>query len=272
MIEAIACYMAKVPDVIWSAVIASFLTFLGVLWANRGNAQRQRDLLEHEKEKYKYEQSIALKKEVFLEAAASFSRVLAIFPRLVDLTVSEKEYSQTIAEHGPAVSKTYLVAKEETVSKLLEFSNDVSETYLSLIGPRAKLLDFFNAIEIYKNMISKADGEKDRLLTIMKEINIQGRTDKAIFDYLQSSYDSENKIAASANESIEKCRDEMAPLHKEFIKECITQYARLSVSVAPMTIAVRKELDNDNDSQIFVDAISESMSRMKAAFGKLLGE
>ena len=163
MLEIINSIIAKVPDVIWSAVIASFLTFLGVLWTNKGSAERQRALLLHEKEKFKYGQSIALKKEVFLEVAASFSKVLSIFPRLVDLNVSDKELSEDVNDHGPIVAKSYLVAKEKTVEKLLEFSNELSETYLSLIKPRAILLDHKNAIGIYENMINKATQEKERI-------------------------------------------------------------------------------------------------------------
>lgn len=272
MLEAIICYVAKIPDVVWSAVIASFLTFLGVLWSNRGHAQRQRDILVHESEKFKYEQNIALKKEVFLEAAASFSRVLAIFPRLADLNISDKEISEVVSNHGPVVSKTYLVAKEETVSKVLEFSNDVSEAYLSLVKPRAILLDSKAAIEIYEGMINKAENEKERLVSIMKEFNLQGRTDQQTFDFLQSSYETQDKLVTDTSEAIEQQRAEMALLHKEFFKNCISEYARLSVSIAPMTIAVRQELDNDGDSQVFVDAINESMSRMESAFDNLLSE
>ena len=51
--------ISKVPNVVWSAVIASFLTFLGVLWTNRGSEKRQAALLEHEKQKYQSEQKLA---------------------------------------------------------------------------------------------------------------------------------------------------------------------------------------------------------------------
>lgn len=60
--ESIIELISKVPNVIWSAVIASCLTFLGVLWTNRGNEKRQAALLEHEKQKYQSEQKLALKK------------------------------------------------------------------------------------------------------------------------------------------------------------------------------------------------------------------
>ena len=63
--EILIGWISQVPNVIWSAIIASFLTFLGVLWTNKGNEKRQIALLEHEKEKFQAEQKIALKKRCF---------------------------------------------------------------------------------------------------------------------------------------------------------------------------------------------------------------
>lgn len=47
--ELLIIWIAKVPNVIWSAVIASCLTIFGVFLTNRGNERRQEAVLEYEK-------------------------------------------------------------------------------------------------------------------------------------------------------------------------------------------------------------------------------
>ncbi len=63
--EVLIYWISKVPNVIWSAIIASCLTFFGVYLTNKGNAKRQASVLLHEKEKFQFEQKLALKKKFF---------------------------------------------------------------------------------------------------------------------------------------------------------------------------------------------------------------
>ncbi|RXK80158.1 hypothetical protein EST62_12930 [Chlorobaculum sp. 24CR] len=44
-------------------------------------------------------------------------------------------------------------------------------------------------------------------------------------------------------------------LYKEFCENCISVHGKLLLQLPPMTIAIRRELDNDNDSKIFEEAL-----------------
>jgi len=181
--------ISKVPNVIWSAVIASFLTFLGVLWTNKGNEKRQTALLEHEKQKYQSEQKLALKKEVFLNVARSFADVLGIIPKLMNLDFTQKEIEIQMSDHSGIVAKSYLAAKEESVAVILNYSAETAEVFIKLMQERAVALDHKKAIEIYQATIDSAKKEKDRIISIMKELNLQGHNNQATFDYLNKSYE-----------------------------------------------------------------------------------
>ncbi len=170
--ELVICWISKVPNVVWSAVIASFLTFFGVLWTNKGNEKRQTALLVHEENKLKSEQRISLKKDVFLEVAGSFANVLGIIPKLMNLNVTDDDINEHMGDHSAIVAKTYLSANESTVAEILKYSAEVAEGYLSLIKPRAVLLDHKRAVEIYQETIDQANAEKNRIISIMKELNL----------------------------------------------------------------------------------------------------
>ena len=104
--ELLIIWIAKVPNVIWSAVIASCLTISGVFLTNRGNVRRQEAVLEYEKEKFKSAQKLALKKEVFLNVASSFADVLGVIPKLMNLDFSQKEIHREMESHGGIVAKS----------------------------------------------------------------------------------------------------------------------------------------------------------------------
>ncbi|CAC9651318.1 hypothetical protein, partial [uncultured Gammaproteobacteria bacterium] len=183
----IICWFSKVPNVIWSAIIASLLTILGVWLTNKGNEKRQIALLEHEKLKFQSEQKLALKKEVFLSVASSFADVLGVIPKLINLEFTQKEIETKIENHSGIVAKSYLAARETTVAEILKYSSETGETFISLIKDRAVVLDHKKAIEIYQTTIDTANEEKNRIVSIMKEYNLQGRNDPAAFDYLNAS-------------------------------------------------------------------------------------
>ncbi len=267
--ETLIVLISKIPNVIWSAVIASFLTFLGVFWTNKGNEKRQAALLEHEKQKYQSEQKLALKKEVFLNVAGSFADVLGIVPRLINLEFTQKDIEVQMKDHSGIVAKSYLAAKEESVAEILNYSAETAEVFIDLMKDRAIALDHKKAIEIYGSTIDKANNEKDRLISIMKELNLQGRNDPATFDYLNKSYETQEGIVQRSTASLKEQKGILEPLYLEFAKKCMSEHGRLLSLLPPMTIALRGELGNDQDSQVFIDALNSNIERMNSAFDSL---
>jgi len=267
--ETIVEVISKVPNVIWSAIIASCLTFLGVLWTNKGNEKRQAALLEHEKQKHQLEQKLALKKEVFLNVARSFADILGLFPKLTNLDFTQKDIETQMADHSGIVAKAYLVAKEDSVAAILNYSAETAEAFIKLMKERAIVLEHKNAIEIYRSTISTANYEKDRIISIMKELNLQGHNNQATFDYLNKSYEIEENIVRRNTASLEKQELILKPLHMGFAKKCISEHSRLLSLVLPMTIALRAELENDQNSQVFVDSLNDNIKRMTLAFDTL---
>ncbi|MEI8670634.1 chromosome partitioning protein ParA [Pseudoalteromonas sp. B131b] len=261
--------ISKVPNVIWSAVIASLLTFLGVLWTNKGNEKRQTALLEHEKQKYQSEQKLALKKEVFLNVARSFADVLGIIPKLMNLDFTQKEIEIQMSDHSGIVAKSYLAAKEESVAVILNYSAETAEVFIKLMHERAIALDHKKAIEIYQATIDSAKKEKDRIISMMKELNHQVHNNQATFDYLNKSYEIQEGIINRSTVSLEEQKSILQPLHMTFAKKCLSEHSRLLSLLPPMTIALRGELENDLNSQTFVDALNDNIQRMNVAFDSI---
>ena len=267
--ETIVEFISKVPNVIWSAIIASCLTFLGVLLTNKGNEKRQAALLEHEKQKYQSEQKLALKKEVFLNVARSFADILGLFPKLMNLDFTQKDIETQMADHSGIIAKAYLVAKEDSVAAVLNYSAETAEAFIKLMKERAIVLDHKNAIEIYRSTISTANYEKDRIISMMKELNLQGHNNQATFDYLNKSYEIQEGIVNRSKASLEEQESILKPLYMDFAKKCMNEHSRLLSLLPPMTIALRAELENDQNSQTFVDALNDNIKRMNVAFDSL---
>jgi len=262
-----------IPPVIWSGVIGSLigscLTILGVFLTNRAHEKRQAALLDHEKQKYKSEQKLAFKKEVFLNVAKSFADVLGVISKLTNLDFTQKEIEAQVSDHSGIVAKAYLAAKEDSVAAILSYSADTAEALIKLMSERAIILDHKKAIEIYQSTIDSATNEKNRIIAMMAELNLQGIKNQATFEYLNKSYEAqENTLTQSITSAVEE-KLIMQPLYLSFAKKCIQEHSRLLSLLPPMVTALRGELENDQNPQIFIDALNKNIERMNVAFAKL---
>jgi hypothetical protein len=194
---------------------------------------------------------------------------LGLIPKLLNLDFSQKEIEAQVANHSGIVAKSYLAAKETSVAEILNFSSETAETLIDLMKDRAELLDRKNAIAIYQSMIDKANDEKNRIVSIMKEFNLQSRNDPATFDFLKQNYESQDNLIKRSTESKEQQESILKPLHLKFARKCLSEHSRLLSLLPPMTIALRDELDNDGNSEAFVNALSENIQRMNAAYDKM---
>lgn len=263
------CWFLKIPDVVWSAIIASLLTLFGVFLTNKGNEKSQRNLLEHEKQKFLLEQKMVLKKEVFLNLASSFANVMGLITKLMNLEFSQKEIESQLSDHGGVVAKTFLVAKEKTVLEILKFSSVVSENILDLMRHRAEILDRKKAIDIYQATLDKSNREKDRYLLELHEFSIKGEKNPPVFEYFVKMFEMHDGICNKNEELKNEQQLIMKSLMIEFFKKCIQVQANLHSKISPMTLSLRAELDNNVDSEIFVTALNDSINRMKDVFENL---
>ncbi|VVH64878.1 hypothetical protein BSPLISOX_2249 [uncultured Gammaproteobacteria bacterium] len=245
-------------DVIWSAIFASCITIFGVYLTNKYHERRQ-----------KSEQNFTLKKEVFLDVAKSFADVLGIIPKLTNLEFTQKDIEMKMADHEGIVAKSCLVAKESSVAAILNYSAETNEVFIKLIKEREVVLAHQKTIEIYQSTINSAENEQDRIISRMKELNHQGHNNQSTFDNLNKKYDVQESIVEHNTRNLEKQESTFRSSYLLFIKECIDDHGKLLLSLPPMAIALRGELENNRDSKVFTEALNNNVQRMKAVLDSL---
>src|SRR3546814_7020246 len=71
--------LKEVPDVVWSAVIASVITLAGVMLSNWSNTQRLMRQLAHDAHEKEKERSSAMRRDVYLKATEEMAKVGSYF-------------------------------------------------------------------------------------------------------------------------------------------------------------------------------------------------
>lgn len=256
----------NIPDLVWAALIASLLTLSGVYFTNKQGRKLLEKQLNHDAKKIRIDRSHDLKKDVFLEAAASFSKAISVIGKLSNLETPVEDLAQILDNHSPIASKMYLIASEDTVEKALDISNEVSSVYLELLTERRTFQNAKSEIEGHRAIIQKSHSEKDRVLETMKEMNLSGVQDKSKFDYLNGLFDMAEETRTKAATAISELEQKHNSDYRVFVKRCVKEYAILSIGISELIVAVRSELNTANDNLRFSTIMEKAMDDMNDNF------
>ena len=254
-----------IPASFWGVVVGSFFSIGGVALTNRASDRRLRAQFEHERKLKTKDREMALRKEVYLAAAEAIAAGLNAIGRFANLDLSIDQITAPYVEKAPAISKIHVIAQTETVTALSNFTGPLGSLFLTLFGQRYHLQRDRNTITTIDNQIAEFGKERDRILELIKQHNIEGVIDDRRWKVLQDNFDFEqNRIHAGIAR-----RDELAtalyPRHLEFMRQCATHTARLSQSLIPVLSAVRAELELPLDELAYRQVADAALANQQAA-------
>src|SRR3546814_20377679 len=113
--------LKEVPDVVWSAVIASVITLAGVMLSNWSNTQRLMRQLAHDAHEKEKERSSAMRRDVYLKATEEMAKVGSYFGSLTQLHPVKDNLGDGLKDFLSTYAKVQLVQQPEntkTVGKI----------------------------------------------------------------------------------------------------------------------------------------------------------
>lgn len=251
----------SVPNVIWAAIIASFLTFFGVLLTNLSFRKRQADELKHDAHQRERERQLSLKLDVYLEAAEAITRSQNLLTRLSDINIALEELSSDYQEGSAAINKIQLVGTNKTVQALSLFQTEFASVYLELIAERYNLTSIKTQIDINQKYIDKTLDEQERWIEIMQQFNLEGQHDQRAMDVLNQNYEhSAQSFERYSNENAKLWKD-LGRKHIAFIELLFDRNTRLISNIPPAIFAVREELELPIDRDEYMKHFEESVKR-----------
>jgi len=256
MIETLLEIICKIPDAVWAAIIASLLTLGGVLLTNRENNKRFIAQLAHEADIRKTERLMELRTDVYLPAIESVSNTYLTLAKMSDLDLSDKAISEVFSKSSASISKINIVGTIGTVKALTALSLTLSETYLQLVAKRKPLIERKNDIENIYKLYNDSSKEKDRLLELVKEFNLQGSTDKKRWEAINNRYDFESQQTDKYNKELEELEDTNDKELKEYAMKCYLSLKEVGQPITVAISAIRKEMEIPFDSdeyQVIMD-------------------
>lgn len=268
--QTIISFLQSVPDVVWSGIIASFLTLSGVLISNRSNTTRLKLQLQHDAEEKSKERNGILRREVYLRFAEELVKANAYLSELPQIDATKVNIGDGLQGLMAATARLQLVAEPNTALLVGQLSAAYVELVLKLM---TQLLPVTNAkidIQITDDCYVKAQAEVTRLLSEMAKQNESGKPDSLIFHILDTSLEHQQtqvrKYADSRNEAWERFNASNINFQRFLLQEL----KAIGSMHIPVLVEIRRDLGLTSELKEIETQMKNQWLRMEAQIDLLI--
>jgi len=266
----ICSYLASIPDVIWSAIIASIITLSGVIFVNWDNTKRLRIQLNHDASEREKERKAELRRDVYLVAAEEMTKAIGYLGSLPQQDPEHLGFEEKLQPFFSSAAKIQVVSNPETsilVSKLLAAYNELLMKLLVKVSPIHSLRSDINIRTIHYD---KEQAEISRVLAAMTEYNESTTKEPGRFEALNRTF----KFHQEQSEKIASERSHFWDLSHKLTREYIRYYIKEMKQVIEFQIdvmvAIRSELDLKTKREELHQLMNDQLMRAEAQLEETL--
>lgn len=269
----IAQLLKAVPAVIWSGLVASFVTLMGVMLSNGSNTKRLLRQLQHDAEQKQRDRMAALHKEVYLKAAEELARASQYLGRISQIDPAKDNLADGLSELFAACAKAQLIAKPETSRLLGDLIAGYGYLLMRLIRDVMPVHDLNGSIRIASDFLARNQAEAQRALDEMKLGNESGNMSRERFTALQRSFENASRMADSFSEKRDTLWAQHAIANRNFNVAVFREMRAIGPVQAQAMAALRSELGLETDMNNYMKRMEEQWEKMdheiKAVMDKL---
>ncbi|UVL41764.1 hypothetical protein LOY55_06570 [Pseudomonas sp. B21-040] len=270
MFEQLISCLKDIPNVVWSGIVASCITLLGVMLSNGSNTKRLKLQLDHDAREKSKDKINNLRKEVYLKVIEDIEATNIHMSTLVNRDLVNSNMTAEIQAITASIAKLKLVSEPETARLAGELSAAFGALFLRLIPRLMPVMEARSDIEINDSAYVNSSAEASRVMRDLHKFNEEGRQDAVIFQALQSNYDffsAQAQQYASARALAYTVRNIRV---NEFNAMLLPEMKELSKLQLKVAIAIRKDLGVSFNVADLERQLERHWAVMEAEFGNAM--
>lgn len=268
----ILCYLTKIPDVVWSGLLASALTLAGVMLSNRSNTKRLIKQLSHDSDEKGKDRINSLRKDVYLKAAEEMAKVNGFLGKIPQIDPSKENIGDGLSEFFAAAAKLQLVSQPNTAQLAGEIVTRYGEILLILLAKASPIHNCNTDIRIAGNFYDLNQAEVTRTLAEITQLNESGQPNPVRFAALQRSFESAREAANHFAEERSRSYEQHSEAMREYTIELLRHIRSVGTLQVQLTAAIRGELSLATDVAEYEAHLQANFERMDKSVQDLLAK
>lgn len=263
-------FIKSVPDVIWSALIASIITLSGVFLSNVSNNNRLKLQLQHDAEEKMKERTSALRREVYLTTAEELVKASSHLSNLPQIDVTKLNLADGFQGLFCAAARLQIVAEPKTSLLMGQLSAMYGELIFKLMTDLIPMNEAKIDIEIAESHYNQAQTEISRILSEQRKINESSEQDQSKFRTLQRSFKFEREQSDDHSAERNQGCKRFNQYNIIFQKRLLTEMKQISSKQIEVMIEIRQDLGLTSDIAAIEQHTEMQWSRMETHLNALI--
>lgn len=261
--------LTSIPDVVWSGIVGSLITVLGVLVTNLGLSRRHTQQLNHDSEQKAIEREMELRRDIYIPAIESISLAITTIGSMSDPAVLQTKVTDSYSEMTAKTAKASAIGNQDTVSAIGNLTDAVRLMFTQLLVSRQPLLQAHGQMVADNSIVERAIGDHGRWVQMQTDLLFQGPLDpqKANFLEAQINFTQEQINHWTARREASALRLSAAQI--EFLKTLLQFQPDVATKVIAAFTAIRAEFSIAGDNPA---AFQQAFARNAANSERFLAE
>ncbi|MDR3391605.1 MAG: hypothetical protein P4L77_07710 [Sulfuriferula sp.] len=209
-----------------------------------------------------------IKKEVYLQAVEALTRTQNIVGTLSNLNTDEQKITAGMVNDSGLIAKVQIVGSERTVKAVTTIMASIGTAIMELMLERGILVERKNTIEMLEGFRSRAQGEIDRYIAIMKNLNLEGNQDKRLWDSINNSVQFETQQRDKFSQEISDLWKTQNKEHLKFTQKCMNKFFEITSLLPDAVLAVREDLNLTISNDAYLDIFNKNIEQGRKVFGE----
>lgn len=262
----------NIPQTVWTALMGSGFTLLGVIFANRHSRKQLKTQLAADSDEKAKQRRAELRKAVYLEGAEELVKANTVISALPQTDLSKVNAGLELKGFFASMIKLQLVGDPRTARLASGLASSYGEVLGRTIVQVMPIRNAVSSLEIQDSLFNEHQTEIKRILAAMTAGNESGKADFENFDVKNRSLEFHKK--QSANIEVERKRLRMlhTSLQLDFVQSVASTMKVLMMEFLPLMLELRRELDVGGNYDDFKDLLETQGRRMQGMLDSVVAD
>lgn len=264
MLTTILAFLEEIPGTFWAFIGGALGPLAAVFLTNHAHNRRLQTQLDHDRNLKNREREMSLRRDVYLEVAEAVQAGLIAVNRFPNLEISNEQVTEAYVDKAPSIAKVHIIAKDETVSAVINFVGELNATFFRLFAARVPLVSQKHKIDALKAQVDISQKEIFRTLELMRQHNLDGLVDQRKWEVLQQNFELERVRSDKASQEAETLGMTLYLKQLQYMEECAGETTKLGNFVTLMVLSARLELELPINEVEYRRVIGEASAKQQA--------
>ncbi len=272
ILSAIWSVIQNIPQTVWTALMGSGFTLLGVIFANRHSRKQLKTQLAADSDEKAKQRRAELRKAVYLEGAEELVKANTVISALPQTDLSKVNAGLELKGFFASMIKLQLVGDPKTARLASGLASSYGEVLGRTIVQVMPIRNAISSLEIQDGLFKEHQTEIKRILAVMTAGNELDKADFENFDVKNRSLEFHKKQSANIEEERKRLRMLHTSLQLDFVQSVASTMKVLMMEFLPLMLELRRELDVGGNYDDFKDLLETQGRRMQGMLDSVVAD